>query len=403
MRIVHIVTGGVAAARALEVTRLLKKQGHEVHPVLTRAACEFITPLLATALAGNRARVALFDPEDEAGMDHIVLARQADVVLVAPASADFMARAANGLANDLATTLLLATSAAVLMAPAMNPRMWAHPATRRNVERLAADGVRFIGPEAGEVACGEEGIGRMAAPEAIAACVEELLAGSADAAGRPLAGRRVLITGGPTLEPIDPVRVIANRSSGRMGQALAEAARDLGAEVTLVSGPTCLPPPAGVAVVAVETAREMLAAVERALPADMAIFAAAVADWRVDGAAESKIKKGAHGPPTLRLVENPDILATIARHEKRPALVAGFAAETDEVLENARAKLKRKGADVIIANDVSPDSGILGGEETELHLVWPESEEHLPRQSKPAAAQAVLHRLATVLRQRLKD
>ncbi len=403
MRIVHIVTGGVAAARALEVTRLLKKQGHEVHPVLTRAACEFITPLLATALAGNRARVALFDPEDEAGMDHIALARQADVVLVAPASADFMARAANGLANDLATTLLLATSAAVLMAPAMNPRMWAHPATRRNVERLAADGVRFIGPEAGEVACGEEGIGRMAAPEAIAACVEELLAGSADAAGRPLAGRRVLITGGPTLEPIDPVRVIANRSSGRMGQALAEAARDLGAEVTLVSGPTCLPPPAGVAVVAVETAREMLAAVERALPADMAIFAAAVADWRVDGAAESKIKKGAHGPPTLRLVENPDILATIARHEKRPALVAGFAAETDEVLENARAKLKRKGADVIIANDVSPDSGILGGEETELHLVWPESEEHLPRQSKPAAAQAVLHRLATVLRQRLKD
>ena len=403
MRILHIITGGIAAFRALEVIRLLKKRGHDVRPVLTRAAQQFITPLSATALSGQRARTDLFDADDEAGMDHIALARWADVVLVAPASADFMARAAHGLADDLATTLLLATTAPVLMAPAMNPRMWEHPATRRNLRQLLADGVHVIGPEAGEVACGEEGVGRMAEPEAIVARVEELLAALPATAERPLAGRHVLITSGPTLEPIDPVRVIANRSSGRMGHALAEAARDLGARVTLVSGPTCLPPPAGVEVIRVETAQQMLEAVERALPADMAIFAAAVADWRVAGAATAKIKKGKNGAPTLRLVENPDILATIARHEKRPALVVGFAAETENLLENARAKLKRKGADVIVANDVAPDSGILGGEETELHLVWPDKVEHLPRQPKRAAARAVLARLAAALNDRLKD
>ena len=403
MHVLHIITGGIAAYKALEVIRLLKKRGHAVRPVLTRAAQQFVTPLSATALAGQRARSELFDADDEAGMDHIALARWADVVLVAPASADFMARAAHGLADDLATTLLLATTAPVLMAPAMNPRMWEHPATRRNVARLLADGVRIIDPQTGKMACGEEGVGRMAEPETIVARLEELLAALPATAARPLAGHHVLITSGPTLEPIDPVRVIANRSSGRMGHALAEAARDLGARVTLVSGPTCLPPPAGVDVVPVETARQMLEAVERALPADMAIFAAAVADWRVAEAANAKLKKTGDAAPTLTLVENPDILATIARHEKRPNLLVGFAAETHDLLENARAKLKRKGADVIIANDVSPNSGILGGEETELHLVWPDTVEHLPRQPKPTAARAVLERLAAALNDRLRD
>jgi phosphopantothenoylcysteine decarboxylase/phosphopantothenate--cysteine ligase len=282
----------------------------------------------------------------------------------------------------------------------MNPRMWEHPATRRNVERLRADGARFIGPASGEMACGEEGEGRMAEPEEIAARVEELLRGENDGRERPLAGRHVLITAGPTVEPIDPVRVLANRSSGRMGYALAEAARDLGAEVTLVSGPVALAPPAGVRLVAVETARQMLDAVRAALPADMAVFAAAVADWRAKNASAAKMKKNASGPPVLELEENPDILATIAAAPERPPLLVGFAAETENVLENARAKLTRKGADVIVANDVSPETGILGGEETELHLVLPDGVEHLPRQSKHDAARALMRRLAALLREK---
>ena len=409
-----IITGGIAAYRALELIRLLRKAGHCVHPVLTKGAQAFITPLSAAALAGEKAHTELFSLTEETEMGHIRLARAADVVVVAPATADFIARAAHGLADDLATTLLLAASAPVLMAPAMNPHMWRHPATRRNVAQLKADGVHVIGPATGAVACGEEGEGRMAEPADILARLRELLAAPGDAiqesssekspagepvADRPLAGRRVLITAGPTHEPIDPVRVLANRSSGRMGYALAEAARELGADVVLISGPVALAPPAGVNVRRVETAREMLHAVEAALaekPVDLAVFAAAVADWRVKNKSAAKMKKGGDGPPLLELEENPDILAMVARTRKnRPKLVVGFAAETENVLENARAKLRRKGADVMVANDVSPDSGILGGEETELVVITADGEEHhLPRQPKPAAARALLRLLA---------
>ncbi len=394
--VVLIISGGIAAYRALELIRLLKKRGVRVVPVLTRAAQEFVTPLSAAALAGEKVHGELFSLTDEVEMGHIRLARMADVVVVAPASADVMAKAAHGLADDLATTILLATRAPVLMAPAMNPAMWEHEATRANARRLKERGVRLVGPEEGEVACGEEGAGRMSAPEDIAAAIGQMLAPRE----RLLRGRRVLITSGPTREPLDPVRHIANLSSGRMGHALAEVARELGADVVLVSGPVCLPPPAGVEVRRVETAREMLEAVESALPMDMAVFAAAVADWRPVQARRQKMKKGTGEEVVLRLVRNPDILATIARREQdRPALVAGFAAETEDVIAHARDKLRRKGADVIIANDVSPDSGILGGEETELFVITARGEEHLPRQSKRRAAGEIMRRLARMLRE----
>ncbi len=396
-----IITGGIAAYRALELIRLLRKEGARVRPVLTRGGQAFVTPLSAAALAGEKAHTELFSLTDEMEMGHIRLAREADVVVVAPATADFIARAAHGLADDLASTLLLATSAPVLMAPAMNPHMWAHPATRRNVSRLRADGVRFIGPESGPVACGEEGDGRMAEPADIVAMVREMLdapISSQVVADGPLAGKRVLITAGPTHEPIDPVRVLANRSSGRMGHALAEAARDMGADVVLVTGPVTLADPEGVDVRRVETASEMLRAVREALaeaPVEMGIFTAAVADWRVRNASRAKLKKSASGPPVLELEENPDILASVARAaENRPALVVGFAAETENMAENARAKLERKGADVIVANDVSEETGILGGDETELLVIFSDgTERHLPRQTKGEAARALLRLL----------
>ena len=403
-RILLIISGGIAAYKALELIRLLKKRGHAVRPVLTKGAQAFITPLATASLAGEKAHTELFSLTDEVEMGHIALARWPDMVVAAPATADLLAKAAHGLAPDLATTILLATTAPVLFAPAMNPRMWEHPATQRNVAQLRADGACFIGPASGEMACGEEGEGRMAEPEDIVARIEEMLAGHGTAEiERPLAGRHVLITAGPTVEPIDPVRVLANRSSGRMGYALAEAARDLGAEVTLISGPVNLAAPEGMRLVPVQTAREMLEGVRAALPADMAIFAAAVADWRVKNVANTKLKKGEGGPPVLELEENPDILATIARSSKRPPLVVGFAAETENVLENARAKLRRKGADAIIANDVSPATGILGGAETELHIVLPDGHDHLPRQPKRQAARALMHRLAALLREREGD
>jgi len=335
-------------------------------------------------------------------MGHIELSRAADLIVVAPATADLMAKAANGLANDLASTLLLATDKDVLMAPAMNVRMWEHPATRRNAAQLRADGVRFIGPEEGEMACGEYGPGRMAEPEEIAdeilALLDEgsLIETSALPEG-PLSGKKVVITAGPTHEPIDPVRYIANRSSGKQGYALAGAARDMGARVILISGPVNLPIPEGIEVIPVETAQEMLEKVRAEMPADIAIFAAAVADWRVKKAASGKIKKGKTAPK-LELAENPDILATIAGLKKnRPALVIGFAAETDNVIANARKKLEAKGADMIAANDVSPDKGVFGGDENTLHLVTRDGVEDLGPMSKQAAARALLTRIAAML------
>ncbi len=400
--IVLIIGGGIAAYRALELIRLLKKQGARVIPVLTQGAQQFITPLSAAALAGEAAHADLFSLTEEMEMGHIRTARLADLVIIAPATANLMARAAHGLADDLATTILLATDAPLLFAPAMNPHMWAHPATQANVEILRQRGAHFIGPDAGEVACGEEGEGRMATPEAIAEQAWRLLEETATVAADEAAllrGRHVLITAGPTHEPIDPVRVLANRSSGRTGFALAEAARALGADVTLISGPVALPDPPGVRTIRVQTAREMLDAVRNALPADMAIFTAAVADWRVKDASPRKLKKGDNGPPLLALEENPDILATIAAlpEGERPALVVGFAAETESVADNARAKLKRKRADVIVANDVSPETGILGGAETELLVITPSGETTLPRQPKPAAARALLRHLGHML------
>jgi phosphopantothenoylcysteine decarboxylase/phosphopantothenate--cysteine ligase len=371
-RVLLIIGGGIAAYRGLELIRALRKRGLSVRTILTAGAREFVTPLSAASLSGDKAYTDLFSLTDEAEMGHIELSRDADLLVVAPATADLLAKMANGLANDLASTALLATDKPVLAAPAMNVRMWLHPATRRNVATLRADGVAFVGPDEGEMACGEYGPGRMAQPEAIADAVDAFF--SRAASPRPLAGRRVLVTSGPTHEPIDPVRYIANRSSGKQGHAIARALQALGAEVTLVSGPVALPDPPGVTTVHVETAREMLAAVEGHLPADAAVFCAAVADWRVAQKGEQKLKKGAGGPPALGLVENPDILATIAhRTSGRPALVVGFAAETENVVAHARAKLARKGCDWIVANDVGTASGIaggvMGGDRNAVHLL----------------------------------
>jgi phosphopantothenoylcysteine decarboxylase/phosphopantothenate--cysteine ligase len=367
-RILLIVGGGIAAYKALELVRLLRKAGAETMSVLTAAGAEFVTPMSLAALTGHPVRQSLFLPDDETAMGHIELSRWADLVVVAPATAGLLAKAANGLADDLASTTLLATDKRVLWAPAMNVRMWLHPAVQANVERLRAfDGLHagaFVGPDEGEMACGEFGPGRMAEPAVILSAVEALVAGPA---GRPLAGRTAVVTAGPTFEPIDPVRGLTNRSSGKQGYAIAGALADLGARVTLVSGPVALQAPPGVERVWIETAREMQAAVDAALPADIAVMSAAVADWRVDGVASGKIKKAPGGPPSLALIENPDILAGVsAPGKKRPGLVVGFAAETADLEANARAKLSRKGCDWIVGNDVS--AGVFGAEDNAVTL-----------------------------------
>lgn len=384
-----IIGGGIAAYKALDLIRRLRERGAAVRCVMTQAAQEFVTPLSVGALSADHVFTDLFDRQDEQDIGHIRLARDTDAIVVAPATADLMGKLANGLANDLASAVLLATDRPVLMAPAMNPKMWAHPATRRNRATLASDGVAFVGPAKGEMAeKNEAGEGRMAEPLEIVAAIEALL----DGAPKPLAGRKVILTSGPTHEPIDPVRYIANRSSGKQGHAIAAALARLGADVHLVSGPVTIPDPAGVGVVHVETAREMRAAVERLLPADAAVFVAAVADWRTADAAGEKIKKVAgEGPPALQMVENPDILAGIGHHRQRPALVVGFAAETQNLLANAEAKLKKKGADFIVANDVSQDSGIggagvMGGERNRVRIVSAAGVEEWPEMSKDEVA-----------------
>jgi phosphopantothenoylcysteine decarboxylase / phosphopantothenate---cysteine ligase len=394
-RVLLIVGGGVAAYKALELARLFRKAGVGVRPILTPAGHEFVTPLSLAALCEDKVYSELFSLTDEAQMGHIELSRSADLVVVAPATADLMAKAANGLAGDLAATALLATDKPVLMAPAMNVRMWLHAATRRNLARLQADGVRFVGPDDGAMACGEFGPGRMAEPAAIFAAAMAMLDETPGGADKPLAGKHVLITAGPTAEPIDPVRVLTNRSSGKQGYAIAAALAALGARVTLVSGPVGLATPPGVVRVDVETAVQMLAACEAALPADAAVCVAAVADWRADEVFPVKMKKTAGGdPPTIRLVENPDVLATLsARGPRRPKLVVGFAAETSDLEAQARSKLKRKGCDWIVANDVSAD-GIMGGDENEVLLVDPQGTDHWPRASKTEVARRLAERIA---------
>ena len=391
-RILLIIGGGIAAYKSLLLIRLLKGAGAMVTPVLTKAGAEFVTPLSVSALAGERVYSDLFDLTDEAEMGHIQLSRVADLIVVAPATADLMAKMAGGRADDLASTLLLATDTAVLVAPAMNVRMWQHAATQRNLALLRADGVQVVGPDAGEMACGEFGPGRLAEPEAIFAAIQTALTDG------PLFGKHVLVTSGPTHEPIDPVRYIANRSSGAQGTAIAAALRDLGASVTFVTGPATVPAPSGVRVVRVETAREMLAAVEAALPADAAVMAAAVADWRVANAAGSKLKKDGTGKaPALEFAENPDILATVSRGDMRPKLVVGFAAETDRVAEYAAAKRLRKGCDWIVANDVSPGTGIMGGTENAVTVISAAGADVWPRMGKDAVARALAERIAVAL------
>ena len=445
--ILLVIGGGIAAYKSLDLIRRLRERGFGVRPVLTAGAQRFITPLAAAALAGERAHTDLFDRDDEAEIGHIRLARDADAILVAPATANLMAKMAGGHADDLASTVLLATTLPILIAPAMNVRMWLHPATQRNLAQLRADGVAVVGPNEGAMAEAEHGPGRMAEPLEIAAAVETLLsqplphpevpvedgprrrapeASAGPAAllrGRfaapqdeggdrtnglsplrpapessgPLAGQRVLVTSGPTHEPVDPVRYIANRSSGRQGHAIAAAAAQAGAAVTLISGPVAIPDPAGVRTVHVESAREMLAAVEAALPADIAVFAAAVADWRPAETGAEKIKKGGSAPPPLALVENPDILATISRRSGgRPPLVVGFAAETERVVEHARAKLARKGCDLIVANDVSPEHGVMGGDRNTVHLVTSDGIETWPTLAKEEVARRLVARLAEI-------
>jgi len=392
-RVLLVIGGGIAAYKSLDLIRRLKERGARVRVVMTKAAQEFVTPLAAGALAGERAYTDLFDAITEFDIGHIRIAREADLIVVAPATADLMAKMAGGLADDLASTVLLAAHAPVLIAPAMNPKMWSHPATRRNVARLIGDGIAFIGPNAGEMAeSGEAGTGRMAEPLEIARAAMDLIGTSGP---QPLKDKHVLITSGPTHEPIDPVRYIANRSSGKQGLAIARAARAAGARVTLVTGPVALPEPAGVEVVHVESAREMLDGVEKALPADAAIFAAAVADWRVASAGGQKIKKAGSGAPQLSLVENPDILAAVAqRKSQRPKLVIGFAAETEKVIEHAKAKLAKKGCDWILANDVSAESGVMGGDINTIHLVTARGVEDWPQQSKDEVAAMLVARIA---------
>ena len=391
-RILLIIGGGIAAYKCLELIRRAREKGVAVRAIVTRAGEQFVTPLSVGSLSGERVFTDLFSLTDEAEMGHIELSRAADLIVVAPATADLMARMASGLASDLATTALLATDKPVLIAPAMNVRMWQHPATRRNLDTLRQDGVTVVGPNDGDMACGEYGPGRMAEPAEILAAIERHFAGGAIEG--PLSGRKVLVTAGPTREPIDPVRYIANRSSGRQGYAIAAAAARLGAETVLVSGPVELAPPPGVTLVSVESARDMLEATTAALPADIAVFTAAVADWRVEPA-RAKIKKRA-SPRALELTENPDILKTIANRPDRPAVVVGFAAETENVIDNAKAKLAAKNCDLIVANDVSPATRIMGGMRNTVHLVTRESVESWPEMSKQDVAERLMERLASL-------
>ncbi|MBS0333874.1 MAG: bifunctional phosphopantothenoylcysteine decarboxylase/phosphopantothenate--cysteine ligase CoaBC [Proteobacteria bacterium] len=399
-RILLIVGGGVAAYKSLELTRLLRKAGIGVRPILTKAGAEFVTPLSLSALDEDKVYSELFSLTDEAEMGHIELSRSADLVVVAPATADLMAKAASGHANDLASTTLLATDKPVLMAPAMNVRMWEHAATRRNFATLQGDGVHFVGPDEGVMACGEYGPGRMAEPAAIFQAIASLLQGELSQSGRPLAGKRALVTAGPTVEAIDPVRLLTNRSSGKQGYAIAQALAALGAKVTLVSGPTALPAPGGVTRVDVESAREMLAACEAALPADIAVCVAAVADWRPADAGAQKIKKDGQAPAPIVLVENPDILASLSKHAKRPRLVVGFAAETQDVEAHARAKLAKKGCDWIVANDVSV-AGTMGGDENAVALVTGGGIERWERMAKAAVARRLAERIGAEFAQDL--
>ncbi|ATG44356.1 coenzyme A biosynthesis bifunctional protein CoaBC [Phaeobacter piscinae] len=394
-RILLIIGGGIAAYKSLELIRRLQDQGAEVVPVLTKAGEEFVTPLSVSALAGQAVHRDLFDLTAEAEMGHIQLSRSADLLVVAPATADLMAKMANGHANDLASTLLLATDTPVLLAPAMNVRMWQHPATQRNLEILLADGVACVGPDEGGMACGEFGPGRLAEPDAIVTAIVAKLSDG------PLKGQRIVLTSGPTHEPIDPVRYIANRSSGAQGTALARALRDLGAEVVFITGPASVAPPEGVEVVAVETAQEMADAVSAALPADAGVFAAAVADWRVTSASDRKLKKSKDGLPVMEFAENPDILKTVSHlKEGRPGLVVGFAAETNDVVDNATAKRLRKGCDWIVANDVSPATGIMGGSENAVILISDAGAESWPRMDKSAVARQLADRIAEALTDR---
>ncbi|WP_171124507.1 MULTISPECIES: bifunctional phosphopantothenoylcysteine decarboxylase/phosphopantothenate--cysteine ligase CoaBC [unclassified Ruegeria] len=391
-RILLIIGGGIAAYKSLDLIRRLKERGASVTPVLTRAAEEFVTPLSVSALAGEKVYRDLFDLTDEAEMGHIQLSRSADLLVVAPATADLMGKMAGGLANDLASTLLMATDTPVLCAPAMNVRMWDHPATQRNLRTLKSDGVGFVGPNEGDMACGEYGPGRMSEPLEIVAAIEAQLGDG------PLLGKRILVTSGPTHEPIDPVRYIANRSSGAQGAAVARALAALGAEVIFVTGPADVSAPDGVHVVPVETAQQMSDAVDAALPVDAGVFAAAVADWRVASASDRKLKKTRDGLPALEFAENPDILKRVAQmNDGRPPLVVGFAAETDNVVEHATAKRKRKGCDWIVANDVSPATGIMGGSENAVVLISDQGSEEWPRMGKDAVAKRLADKIADAL------
>ncbi len=390
-----IIGGGIAAFKSLELIRRLKERGVAVRAILTAAGAQFVTPLSVSALTGEKVFQNLFSLTDEAEMGHIQLSRSADLVVVAPATADLMAKLANGHASDLASTALIATDKRVLMAPAMNVRMWNHPATQRNLATLRRDGVLIVGPNDGEMACGEYGPGRMAEPDEIIAAIEKAFA---EVPSGPLAGVKALVTAGPTQEPLDPVRFIANRSSGKQGYAIAAALADAGAETTLVSGPVEIGAPSRVRLFKVQTAREMLAACESALPVDVAVFAAAVSDWRPEAAANSKIKKQESAlPPQFKLAQNPDILVTIARAKNRPSLVVGFAAETDDVVAHATAKRIAKGCDWVVANDVSPATGVMGGDNNTVHLITAKGVEDWPQMSKAEVGRRLASRIAQAL------
>ncbi|HEV8030617.1 MAG TPA: bifunctional phosphopantothenoylcysteine decarboxylase/phosphopantothenate--cysteine ligase CoaBC [Stellaceae bacterium] len=392
-RILLIIAGGIAAYKSLELIRRLRDRGAAVRCVMTEAAAQFVTPLSVASLSEDKVYGDLFSLTDESEMGHIRLSREADLVVVAPATANLLARMAAGMADDLAATTLLASDKPILVAPAMNALMWAHPATQANIATLAARGIRRVGPNAGDLACGEVGSGRMAEPMEILAAIEAYFSDD-----RRLAGRRALVTSGPTREAIDPVRYISNHSSGKQGHAIAAALAALGAETVLVSGPTQEPTPAGVRFVAIESATEMLAATEANLPVDVAVMAAAVSDWRIETVATQKLKKNGKGPPSLRLTENPDILATVARRSNdRPTLVIGFAAETENVVANATEKRRRKGCDWILANDVSSGSGVFGGDRNTIHLVDGETVEDWPVMTKQEVASRLAERIAVVL------
>jgi phosphopantothenoylcysteine decarboxylase/phosphopantothenate--cysteine ligase len=390
--ILLVITGGIAAVKAPELIRSLSQHGFKITPVLTKAAEKFVTPLSIAALARSRVYADLFDLKDESEMGHIELSRLADLILVAPTTANVMAKMAHGISDDLASTILLATDTSVMIAPSMNVRMWDHPSTQRNLNLLADDGVKLVGPNVGEMACGEYGLGRMAEVTDIVSAVEQFFQGG------PLLGKHLLVTSGPTHEPIDPIRYISNRSSGTQGRAIAAALRDLGAQVSFVTGPTNLATPFGVKTYQVETAKEMLDAVQKLLPVDGAVFAAAVADWRVDGVRDQKIKKQTSGAlPQLKFLENPDILATVSKHAQRPKLVVGFAAETNDVIENASRKLSSKGCDWIVANDVSRSSGIIGGQNNTVTVLDRGGAEAWEEMSKTEVAFRLAERIAGAL------